>query len=128
MQTTPRELRRRIEDVIDDLTEQYDAPFCEVVHREFELAETALPDDDREAMLDQFKHMGITIPDDSVKLTVEHRELHDSLRRLVIGLGTNDAAQILAVGLAAGRRVGMADAAATMQGFNWDEGSGADAD
>jgi len=35
MPTTPRDLRRRIEDVTDDLTEQYDAPFCEIVHREF---------------------------------------------------------------------------------------------
>jgi len=67
-------------------------------------------------MLDQFKHMGITIPDDSVKLTIEHRELHDSLRRLVIGLGTADAAQILAVGLAAGRRIGMADAVEALKG------------
>lgn len=112
MPTTPRELRRRFEDLQDDLLNEYDAPFCEIAHREFRIAETPLDDDERERTRDSFAHAGVLLPDDSIKLTVEHREFHEAMRRLVIGFQADgaDAVQLLSAGLAVGRRIGMQEA------------------
>jgi hypothetical protein len=117
MPTTPRELRRRIEDVQDDMQAQYESgtPFCEIAHQEFEVGQTLLPEETRRPMVEQFRAMGYTLPDDSIKLTEEHRDFHDMLRRSVLGLDTNDAGQLLSAGLAIGRRIGMADAVAQLE-------------
>lgn len=114
MPTTPRELRRRIEDTQDDMRAQYEAPFCEIAHREFEIPETLLPLAQREAIIEQFRGVGVVLPDDSLKLTTEHPDFHDAIRRVVLGLDTNDMAQVMAAGLAIGRRIGMADAVEQM--------------
>lgn len=124
MPTTPRELRRRIEDIQDDMRAEYDAPFCEIAHQEFEIPQTQLPEDQREAAIAQFREMGFNLPEDSIKLTTEHRDFHEMLRRLVIGFTAEggDSAQLYASGLAVGRRIGMADAALSMKGFTVDNG------
>lgn len=114
MPTTPRELRRRIEDTQDDMRAQYEAPFCEIAHQEFEIPQTPLADDQRENAIEQFRNMGIEIPTDSIKLTTEHREFHEMMRRIVLGLDAGDAGQVMSAGLAIGRRIGMADAVTLM--------------
>jgi len=124
MPTTPREFRRLIEDTQDDMRNQYDdAPFCEIAHQEFGIPETLLEDDQREPILDQFKHMGVSLPDDSIKLTREHREFHDAMRRIVVGFSADgaDAVQMLSAGLAVGRRLGMAEAAGLISSDHSDD-------
>jgi len=125
MPMTPREFRRRIEDTQDDMRAQYEAPFCEIAHQEFEIPQTPLSDDERQQIVEQFRSMGVNMPDDSIKLTIEHREFHDAMRRLVIGFQSDgaDAVQMLSAGLAVGRRIGMAEAAGLMNNSHlpmWD--------
>lgn len=127
MPTTPRELRRRIEDTQDDMRAQYDsAPFCEIAHQEFEIPQTPLSDDQREAIRDSFAHVGVSLPEDSIKLTEEHRDFHEAMRRIVLGFTTEgaDAVQLMSAGLAIGRRIGMADAAETLKGFDFPTSAG----
>lgn len=116
MPLTPREFRRSIEDTQDDMRAEYDAPFCEIAHQEFGIPQTLLPDEERESIIEQFRHHGVTLEDDSIKLTSEHRDFHDTLRRLVLGFQADgaDAAQMLAAALAVGRRLGMAEASGLM--------------
>jgi len=116
MAMTPREFRRRIEDTQDDMRAQYEAPYCEIAHQEFEIPQTPLSDDERQQLIQQFGSMGVNMPDDSIKLTIEHREFHAAMNRLVIGFQSEgaDAVQLLSAGLAVGRRMGMAEAAGLM--------------
>lgn len=123
MSTTPRDLRRRIEDLQDTMTAEYgrDAPYCEIAHQEFGIEQTPLPEDESDAIRDQFRAAGVVIPEDSIKLTVEHREFHDAMRRAVLGLDVGvDAIQLLSAGMAIGRRIGMAEAASSIKGFEVD--------
>jgi hypothetical protein len=112
MPTTPREFRRRVEDTQDDMRAEYDAPFCEIAHQEFGIPQTPLPEDERQAIQDQWAHAGVQLPDDSIKLTSEHRDFHEAMRRMVLGFQAEgaDATQMLSAGLAVGRRIGMQDA------------------
>jgi len=103
---------------------EYNAPFCEIAHQEFEITQTPLSDEERETIIEQFRHMGMSLPDDSIKFSVEHRDFHEMLRRIIIGFQAEggDSAQMLSAGLAVGRRIGMADAAESMKGFSVDNG------
>lgn len=125
MTTTPRELRRRIEDLQDDLATEYgrEAPFCEIAHQELGVSQTPMPDEERESIQEQFRAHGVSLDDDSIKLTIEHREYHDAMRRVVLGLeggASGDAVQLMSAGLAIGRRIGMSEAAAAFKGFEVD--------
>jgi hypothetical protein len=113
-------------------SEYADAPYCEIAHQEFEIPQTLMSDDEREAIIEQFRHVGVNLPDDSIKLTVEHRDFHDMLRRLVLGFQADgaDATQMLSAALATGRRIGMADAAGLIGGLpdeEWPSDGGATA-
>lgn len=123
MSTTPRDLRRRVEDVQDDMAAQYgsNTPFCEMAHMEFEIPRTPLPDEEIARIREQLSKVGVMPDEDSLKLTEEHRDFHDAMRRLVIGFQSDgaDAVQMLSAALAIGRRIGMADAVAAM-GNTWE--------
>lgn len=110
MPMTPREFQRRVEDVQDALRAEYDAPFCEIAHREFEVPQNPLPEEERESIIEQFKAGGYILSEDSLKLTSDHRMFHDVMRRICLGLDTIDATQVMSAGLAIGRRIGMAEA------------------
>lgn len=113
---TVRELRRTIEDLSDNLSAQYGrhTPPCEILHGEFGFGMTAR--DDAESVQAQAKEQGIVIEDESVKLTVEHDDLHEALRRIVLDSMSQSqgADQLAAAMLVVGRRIGLREAAELM--------------
>jgi hypothetical protein len=108
---TPRDLRRRLEDIADDLATQYgQIPYCEMLHQELGFGQTPMPEE--QIALIRNQNQWTTIPDDSIKITVEHEELHLALQRVLMDATTRggDAAQVVALMLAGGRRIGLAEA------------------
>lgn len=119
----PRDLRRRMEDIHDDLASQYgQIPYCEMLHEELGFPQTRMPEE--QIALIRHQNQWMTIPDDSIKLTEEHEELHLALQRILMDASARggDGAQVAAVMLIAGRRIGMAEAAGLLEsGVNWDD-------
>lgn len=107
----PRDLRRRLEDIADALATQYgQIPYCEALHQELGFKQTPMPDE--QIALIRHQNQWATIPDGSIKLTTEHEELHLALQRILMDASARggDSAQIVALMLIAGRRIGMAEA------------------
>lgn len=124
MPTTPREFRRRIEDLQDDMRGEYgNAPYCEIAHQEFGIPQTPLPEPELTEQQEAFASHGVILPTDSIKLTAEHREFHEAIRRIVIGFQAEgaDAAQLLSAGLAVGRRIGLQEASGLLDEAGGDE-------
>lgn len=114
---TVRELRNEIEDTVDALEAQYGdkTPFCEILHFELGLPQTRK--DDADTIIAKAREQaGIEVPEDSVKLTNEHDELHRVLRREVLGVMSEsaDVSQVAAQMLVIGRRIGLREAAALL--------------
>ena len=113
---TVREFRRAVEDAIDDMNAQYGrrVPACEQLHYELGFSET--PAEDAEERLAILKQQKVNIEEGDIKLTAEHEELHETLRRLALGVMSDggDAGQVAATMLAAGRRLGFREAAALL--------------
>lgn len=113
---TAKELRRTVEDISDELAAQHgtETPYCEILHFELNLPQTRR--DDWEKMMERFKKNEVDIDEDSIKLTTEHDQLHETLRRFVVDSMSQgmDAAQLAAQMLAVGRRLGLAEAAAML--------------
>jgi hypothetical protein len=120
---TPRDLRRRLEDIADDLTAQYgQIPYCEMLHQELGFGETPMPEE--QVALIRHQNQWTTIPDDSIKITVEHEELHLALQRILMDASARggDVAQVIAFILAGGRRIGLAEASGLLEGTtDWDD-------
>lgn len=120
---TPRDLRRRLEDIADDLATQYGPlPYCEVLHRELGFGATPMPEE-QIAMI-RAQNQWASIPDDSLKLTVEHEELHLALQRIFMDASerAGDGALIIAFMMAAGRRIGMTEASGLLaETADWDD-------
>ena len=123
---TVKELRRLIEDLGDDLNGQHgkNTPYCEILHRELGIPETRKEDADtiiekvRKKEIDPADLFGDDYESDSIRLTVEHEDLHEMLRREAVdamtqGMGPD---QIAAKMLSIGRRMGLREAAELMEG------------
>lgn len=110
---TVREFRRVVEDFTDAITHDYGrrTPFCEVLHQDVGLPQTIREDADQ--VRAQAAQNGIELDEDSIKLTIEHEELHEALRRFVVDSMSQgqDATQLAAQMLIVGRRLGLQEAA-----------------
>jgi hypothetical protein len=111
---TVRELRRLVEDLSDDIQVQHGrrTPPCEVLHYELGLPHET-PRDDAEKVAAKAREQGEELEEDSIKLTVEHEDLHEALRRFVVNDMSQgmDVAQMAAHMLTVGRRMGLREAA-----------------
>ena len=112
---TVKELRRAVEDTTDDLIQQHGrkTPMCEVLHVELNLPQTLKDDDEVQKMLKIAEENHVELEDDSIKLTIEHEDLHEALRRFVVDSMSQgmDATQLAAHMLVVGRRMGLREAA-----------------
>lgn len=118
MTGTVKELRRYIEDVQEQVEAERGAntPYCEILHMEFGLPQT--PKDDADEIIEKMRSQNpeFDLDDSSIKLTVEHPQVHELINRLAVDamMKGADAAQLAALMLVIGRRMGMAEAAEIM--------------
>lgn len=114
---TVRELRNTVTDFGDDLTAQYGrrTPPCEVLHYELGLP-YGTPRDDADQVVAAAAKSGVEVESDSIKLSVEHEDLHEALRLFVVdGMSKGmDQAQLAAQMLSIGRRMGFREAASLL--------------
>jgi hypothetical protein len=118
----PRDLRRRVEDIADDLANQYgEIPYCEALHEELGFPQT--PMSEEKIALIRHQNQWMTLPDGSIKLTLEHEDLHLALQRILMDASARggDSAQIVALMLMAGRRIGLAEAAGLLDSSTTDD-------
>lgn len=119
---TVKQLRRDIEDIEDMLAAQHGkhTPSCEVLHLELGLPQTQR--DDADAVIEraqaQAGEQRIDLEPDSIKLTIEHEDLHELLRRVVVDSvsKSEDATLLAARMLAVGRIMGMREASGLLGG------------
>lgn len=109
-----KDLRRYIEDIEEQVEAEHGkkTPPCEILHRELGLPET--PKDDADEIIEKFRSQEhpIDLDADSIKLTIEHEQVHEMLNRFVVEgmMKGADGAQLVALMLVIGRRMGMREA------------------
>lgn len=120
MTGTVKELRRLIEDISEQVEAEHGkkTPYCEVLHVELGVPQT--PKDDADTIVERLhhEHPEIDLDEASIKLTVEHEEVHELLNRFVVDsmMKGADAAQLAALMLVIGRRMGMREASMLLGG------------
>lgn len=109
---TVRDFRRAVEDLQDSITAQHGrrTPYCEILHRDLGLPENVR--EDAEEVRARAAEAGHPLEEGSIKLTIEHEELHEALRRFVVDSMSQgqDAAQFGAQMLLIGRKMGFQEA------------------